>query len=159
MKLFDSHCHLDDKLYNRDLAGVLKRAASAGVLCMLTVGVNHKSSSKAVSLAESNPGVFASVGVHPHYARQCGSATLDFLKKLAGKAKVKAWGEIGLDYNRMYSPQEDQEIWFKKQLETAAELQLPTIFHERDSKGRFLEILKTHTNKKIKASNVERCIL
>jgi TatD DNase family protein len=147
MKLFDSHCHLDDKLYNRDLKSVLKRAAGAGIECMLTIGVSHKSSSQAVSLAESNPGVFASVGVHPHFARYCGTATLDFLKKLAANAKVKAWGEIGLDFNRMYSPREDQEMWFIKQLEAAAELQLPTIFHERDSKGRFLEMLKTHTHK------------
>ena len=104
MRLFDSHCHLDDKQYNRDFKGVLKRAAAAGVECMLTVGVSHKGSSQAVSLAESNPGVYASVGVHPHYARQCGGATLEILIKLAKSAKVKAWGEIGLDFNRLYSP-------------------------------------------------------
>lgn len=144
MKLFDSHCHLDDKLYNRDLGKVLERAKKAGVAHMMTVGVNHKSSAQAASLAESEPGVFASVGVHPHYARYCGTATLDFLIKLSNRAKVKAWGEIGLDYNRMYSPMEDQEKWYTKQLETAAELQLPVIFHERDSNGRFLEILKSH---------------
>ncbi|MGD8523771.1 MAG: TatD family hydrolase [Desulfobacterales bacterium] len=147
MKLFDSHCHLDDKQYNRDLKGVLKRAAAAGVECMLSVGASHKSSSQAVSLAESNPGIFASVGVHPHYARYCGTATLDFLIKLAENAKVKAWGEIGLDFNRMYSPREDQERWFIKQLEAADKIDLPTIFHERDSQGRFLEILKAQTDK------------
>jgi TatD DNase family protein len=147
MKLFDSHCHLNDKQYNRDFNGVLKRAAAASVKCMLTVGVSHNGSSQAVSLAESNPGVYASVGVHPHYARQCGSATLDFLIKLAKKACVKAWGEIGLDFNRMYSPREDQEKWFIRQLEAADEINLPTIFHERDSRGRFLDILKTKTRK------------
>ena len=145
MKLFDSHCHLDDKQYNRDVKRVLKRAAAAGVKGMLTVGVSHKSSLQAVSLAESNPGIFASVGVHPHYARYCGTATISFLIKLAGNKKVKAWGEIGLDFNRMYSPREDQERWFIKQVETADELELPIIFHERDSQGRFLEILKAQT--------------
>jgi len=147
MKLFDSHCHLDDKQYNRDIKGVLQRAAGAGVKYMLTVGASHKSSSLAVSLAESNPGVFASVGVHPHYASYCGTATLDFLIKLAQKSKVKAWGEIGLDFNRMYSPREDQERWFISQLAAAEEISLPTIFHERDSQGRFLEILKAQTQK------------
>ena len=147
MQLFDSHCHLDDKQYNRDFKEVLKRAAIAGVKCMLTVGVSHESSSRAVSLAESNPGVYASVGVHPHYARYCGTATLDFLIKLSENSKVKAWGEIGLDFNRMYSPREDQERWFIKQLEAAGNLDLPTIFHERDSQGRFLEILKAQTDK------------
>jgi TatD DNase family protein len=147
MKLFDSHCHLDDKQYSRNLKGVLKRASIAGVACMLTVGVSHKGSSQAVSLAESNPGVYASVGVHPHYARYCGRATIDYLIKLSENAKVKAWGEIGLDFNRMYSPREDQERWFIKQLEVAGKLDLPTIFHERDSQGRFLEILKAQTAK------------
>jgi TatD DNase family protein len=147
MQLFDSHCHLDDKQYNRDFSGVLKRAATAGVKGMLTVGVNHESSTQAVSLAESNPGVYASVGVHPHDAGHCGAATLDFLIKLAENSKVKAWGEIGLDFNRMYSPRKDQEGWFIKQLKAADEINLPTIFHERDSQGRFLEILKAHTPK------------
>jgi TatD DNase family protein len=64
--------------------------------------------------------------------------------KLAESSKVRAWGEIGLDYNRMYSPREDQERWFVRQLEIAAELGLPMIFHERDSNGRFLEILKAN---------------
>ena len=146
MKLFDSHCHLDDKQYNRDIKGVLKRAVAAGVKCMLTVGVSHKSSSQAVSLAESNPGIFASVGVHPHYARYCGKATIDFLVNLAGNPKVKAWGEIGLDFNRLYSPREDQERWFIDQLKIADEIDLPIIFHERDSQGRFLEILKVQTD-------------
>ena len=150
MKLFDSHCHLDDKQYKRDFKSVLKRAVAAGVKSMLTVGVSHKGSSQAVSLAESNPGVYAAVGVHPHFARQCGTATLEFLIKLATNAKVKAWGEIGLDFNRMYSPREDQERWLIKQLEAADKINLPTIFHERDSQGRFLEILKMKT---IKARN------
>ena len=150
MKLFDSHCHLDDKQYNRDFKSVLKRADAAGVKCMLTVGVGHKGSSQAVSIAESNPGVYASIGVHPHYARQCGTATVDFLIKLAANANVKAWGEIGLDFNRMYSPREDQERWFIKQLEVADEINLPTIFHERDSQGRFFKILKANTQKKRK---------
>ena len=147
MNFFDSHCHLDDKQYRRDLKGVLNRAAAAGVQAMLTVGTNHKSSSQAVALAEANPGIYASVGVHPHDARRCGSATLDFLIKLAGNEKVKAWGEIGLDFNRMYSPREDQERWFIQQLRAADEIGLPTIFHERDSQGRFLEILEKYSAK------------
>jgi TatD DNase family protein len=66
--------------------------------------------------------------------------------KLAQSDSVKAWGEIGLDFNRMYSPREDQERWFIRQLRAADAINLPTIFHERDSQGRFLEILKAHTH-------------
>jgi TatD DNase family protein len=142
MKIFDSHCHLDDRMYRQDIARVIERAHQNGVARMLTVGVNKKTAVRAVSLAESYPDLYASVGFHPHDARQCNPAALDFLIKLADSPKVMAWGEIGLDYNRMYSPREDQEIWFVRQLEIAAELGLPMIFHERDSNGRFLDILK-----------------
>ncbi len=87
--------------------------------------------------------LFAAVGIHPHDTKDCSEASLSRLQSLASDANVVAWGEIGLDFNRMYSPQEKQERWFIRQLEIAAELKLPLIFHERDSRGRLLEILKT----------------
>jgi TatD DNase family protein len=147
MKLFDSHCHLDDKAFTRDLAVVLQRAQAAGVTCMMTVGTNHRTSLQAVSLAQSHPGIFAAVGIHPHDTRHCNPAVLDDLMQLAQNPKVKAWGELGLDFNRMYSPREDQEQWFKKQLDIASRLDLPMIFHERDSRGRLLDILAGHRDR------------
>ena len=143
MKLFDSHCHLDDKAYRRDLERVIERARQAGVARMMTIGINTKTAIRAVKLAESHPDIYASVGFHPHDASQCSNGELDFLMELAQNPLVRAWGEIGLDYNRMYSPREDQEKWFTRQLHIAADLKLPVIFHERDTRGRFLEILKT----------------
>jgi TatD DNase family protein len=143
MKIFDSHCHLDDKAYRKDIARVIERAHQNGVTRMMTVGVNKKTAEHAVELAESHPGIYASVGFHPHDASRCSAAKLDFLVTATENPKVRAWGEIGLDYNRMYSPREDQERWFVRQLHIAAELNLPVIFHERDTNGRFLEILKT----------------
>ncbi len=146
MKLFDSHCHLEDRAYDKDFDEVVKRMDDAGVASLMIVGIDKNRSDKAVSIAESWPGpiksVYASVGVHPHYAKFCSENTLEFLRKLAEKPSVKAWGETGLDFNRMSSPQKDQEKWFVRQLEIADELELPIIFHERDSKGRFLNILK-----------------
>jgi len=150
MKLFDSHCHLDDKTYTRDLDSVIKRAHSAGVARLMTIGVNGKTSARAVEIAESHPEIYASVGVHPHDAGNCRESVIDDLLKLAESPKVRAWGEIGLDFNRMYSPREDQEQWFHKQLETALSLDLPMIFHERDSNGRFLQMLKKYAAQKLK---------
>ncbi len=144
MRLFDSHCHLDDRLYDNDMDEVIKRMNDAGVAALMIVGIDKKRSEKAVIMAESGTGFYASVGVHPHEAKDCSEGTLDFFCKLAKSPKVKAWGEIGLDFNRMYSPVKDQEKWFVRQLETADELRLPIIFHERDSNGRFLEIMKAH---------------
>ena len=143
MKIFDSHCHLDDKAYRKDIDRVIERANRSGVTRMMTVGVNKKTAVRAVSLAESHSNLYASVGFHPHDAKHCNPTALDFMIALADNQKVRAWGEIGLDYNRMYSPREDQERWFIRQLQIAAELKLPVIFHERDTNGRFLEILKS----------------
>lgn len=149
MRLFDSHCHLDDPAFRKDIVRVIERAHQNGVIRMMTVGVNKKTAIRAVSLAESHPDVYASVGFHPHDAKQCTADELAFMIKLAESPKVRAWGEIGLDYNRMYAPRNDQEKWFIRQLEIAAELGLPTIFHERDSNGRFLDILKSHADKEM----------
>jgi TatD DNase family protein len=144
MNIFDSHCHLDDKTYTSDFGKVLERAARAGVTRMMTVGIDETTSRTAVLLAESHDDIFASVGVHPHDAENCNQSVLKDLAQLAQRPKVCAWGEIGLDFNRMYSPRMDHEKWFGRQLEIAGELNLPMIFHERDSNGRFLEILKQH---------------
>jgi TatD DNase family protein len=143
MDLFDSHCHLDDTSYTGDRETVFERARAAGVARMMTIGVTLATSRAAVDLAKTHPGVYASVGVHPHDARECSDAVLARLVSLARNPEVRAWGEIGLDFNRMYSPRDEQEKRFVQQLETAAELGLPLIFHERDSGGRFLELLRS----------------
>ena len=142
MKIFDSHCHLDDKAFAKDLDAVIERARNAGVVRMMTIGVNKRTSLQAVSLAQSHSGIYASVGIHPHDVKNCSESMLQDLINLAKNEKVRAWGEMGLDFNRMYSSRQDQETWLEKQLESAAALDLPMIFHERDSNGRFLEILK-----------------
>ena len=146
LNLFDSHCHLDDRSFARDLEGTLQNALDAGVNNIMTVGVGLRSSQRAVELAEANNGIVASVGVHPHDAKSCSKSVIEDLSRLAGNKVVRAWGEAGLDYNRMYSPRKDQEKWFVQQIKAADSLGLPMIFHERDSGGRFLEILKGHFN-------------
>ena len=144
MKLFDSHCHLDDRAYDNDIQEVVKRMNTAGVAAAMIVGTTRPRSIKAVSVAESFPGLYASVGIHPHDAKSCDEETLNTLINLAKNSRVHAWGEIGLDFNRMFSPRETQEKWLIRQLEIAAEQNLPVIFHERDSNGRLIEMLKTH---------------
>ena len=144
MKIFDSHCHLDDSVFESDFSEVLHRATAEGVLAVMTVAVDLQSAQKAVELASVHPRVFAAVGVHPHDAGACTTAHLELLAKLADTPKVRAWGEIGLDYNRMYSDKTHQDRWFARQIEMAGQLGLPMILHERDSNGRFLSLLKTH---------------
>ncbi len=143
MKIFDSHCHLDDRSFQKDLDEVLQRAWKAGVEKIMVVGITQESCRLAVALSENHPGLYASVGIHPHDVKGCSEDVLEKLKRLAKHEKVKAWGETGLDFNRMFSPRALQEKWFVRQIELAHELGLPLIFHERDSRGRFGEILKT----------------
>lgn len=147
MRLFDSHCHLDDKLYDNDRNEVIKRAESYGVLKSMVVGVSSKSSVKAVELANTYQDLYASVGIHPHDVKTCSEEMLKGLIKLANNPCVKAWGEIGLDFNRMFSPAKTQEKWFIRQLEAADNLNLPLIYHERDSNGKMLELLNIHKKK------------
>ncbi len=146
MKLFDSHSHINDKCFEKDYDDVLARAYDADVRAMMIVGTDVPSSRQAVELAMKSDNLFASVGVHPHDAQHCSSESIDIFKKMAENGSVKAWGEIGLDFNRMHSPVYDQEKWLEFQLDAAEELSLPVIFHERESEGRLLEILKSRRN-------------
>ena len=144
MILFDSHCHIDDKSYDKDLDEVMRRAAESGVKAMTVVGIDRATAKKAIAIAQKWPNLYTSVGVHPHDAIQCSAQVLEELRDLAQTHDcVKAWGETGLDFNRMFSPQEDQEACFAAQLYMAGKLDLPLIFHERDSGGRFYQILKS----------------
>jgi TatD DNase family protein len=147
MKLFDSHCHLEDSSYENDLESVVQRANEAGLKAMMVVGTGLESSCRAIKISNMFDCLYASVGIHPHDAARCDEDKLTRLKQLAKDPRVKAWGEIGLDFNRMFSPRQDQEHWFIRQLEISREMALPAIFHERDSQGRFLELLKAHWEK------------
>jgi TatD DNase family protein len=146
MRLFDSHCHLDDRAFDNDLDDIVQRMHEAGVAAAMTIGSTLERCIKGVAIAESIPKVSASVGIHPHDAKSCSENTLKSLADLSRSPSVRAWGEIGLDFNRMFSPRNVQEKWLVRQLEIADALKLPVIFHERDSNGRLLDILKTHFN-------------
>ncbi len=144
MLLFDSHCHIDDPCFAGDMDAVFERAKKAGVRAMAIAGVDTDTAQKAVKIAAGRDNVITAVGIHPHDAVHC---TRKNLAELAGLAQenscVKAWGETGLDFNRMFSPQKDQEACFTAQLAIAGDLDLPLIFHERDSNGRFYDIVKS----------------
>ena len=144
MRLFDSHCHLDDRAFDKDLDDIIHRMHDAGVASAMTIGTTLERCIKGVAIAKSIPKVYASVGIHPHGAKDCSENTLKTLVDLTRSPSVRAWGEIGLDFNRMFSPRNVQEKWLVRQLEIADSLKLPAIFHERDSNGRLIDILKTH---------------
>ncbi len=134
MQLIDSHCHLDLEDFDQDRPGVIERAALAGVVQMITIGIDISTSVQAVRISEQNPSVFAAVGFHPHEAARFSSRDLDELRQLAGSsARIVGLGEIGLDYYRNISPVKAQNEAFAELIQLGIELDLPLIIHDRDA--------------------------
>lgn len=130
--LVDSHAHLD-MFKPADLDGLMGRAAQAGVGRIICVGVDLKSSRRAVEIAGRLPGVFAAVGIHPHDAGRADRRAFQELETLARRDRVIAVGETGLDYFRLRSPKEEQIDSFNRHIELAAKVDLPLIVHCRDA--------------------------
>ena len=131
--MIDTHCHLyDEKLYN-DLDAIMKNAHSVNVKKMICIGDSIKTSQKSIELTEKYQNVFASVGVHPHEAKDVSTNYLNKLEKLAQHKKVVAIGEIGLDYYYNFSDSKTQRLIFLEQLKLAKKLKLPTVVHCRNA--------------------------
>jgi len=132
MTLTDTHCHLDLEKFDADRTEVLRRAEQAGLTRILIPGLTLTSSQSALKLAESHPMLFAAIGVHPTETSDVEHSTLNDFRKLAQHPKVKAIGEIGLDYYWDSAPHDHQQKVLKEQLALAAELQLPVVIHFRE---------------------------
>ena len=143
--LFDTHAHFDDEQFDADRDEVLKSLKSHGVGNIVNIGSSMKTSRTSVALAEKYDFVYAAVGVHPSETGELCEADIDELKRLAANPKVRAIGEIGLDYHYPDDVEPSiQKKWFVRQLELAKELNMPVVIHDRESKGECLEILKEH---------------
>ena len=147
--LVDTHIHLDISPLDADVAGVVARAAEVGVRQMITIGIDETSSSRAVAYATEFDNVYAAVGVHPHDASRVDDETFMRLERLAvsGRGSVVAWGEVGLDYAKEYSPRQVQQDVFARQIELACSLSLPLIIHARDANEDALAILEDSSRK------------
>ena len=143
MQLVDVGANLTHSAFQSDLPQVVGRARAAGVAKIVVTGTAVDESMAAIRVAEQFD-LYATVGVHPHHARDCGPQTIPALRELAQHPRVVALGECGLDFNRNYSPHPDQEKWFIAQLELGLSLDKPLFLHSRDAHPRFYEILKHH---------------
>ena len=140
--IIDSHAHLEMEDFDGDRERVLRRALEAGLTHIVTVGTDLLSSGKALGLSEKNPFVFATVGFHPHNAKDVDSASLDALALMAENPRVVAWGEIGLDLFWRHSPPQRQLEVFERQTDMASHLGLPLIIHSREANDEVLRVLK-----------------
>ena len=140
--LIDSHAHLDDLRYDTDRDNVLQRAQTAGIEAIVTIGCDLATSQAAVALAHAHPNIFATIGVHPHEAKEIGEGWYESFRSLAQHPKVVAYGEIGLDYHYDHSPREIQRQRFREQIHLARELALPLVIHTREAQEDTVMILR-----------------
>jgi len=141
--MIDSHVHLNRREFAGEQAAVLARARRAGVRGFLNVGYDLPTSEESVALAKQHPDIWATVGIHPHDAEvladakgrvtTAGRDVLARLEELAAHPRVIAVGEIGLDFYRDLSPRPAQFAALAAQLELAARVNLPVVFHIRDA--------------------------
>ena len=141
--LFDTHAHLNDPAFDPDREELMASFAEAGVGLVMNAGCSLESSRDFVEMAAQYPWLYASVGSHPDSADEVNEAVIEEYRKLCKLSdKVKAIGEIGLDYHYEDIPRQIQQKAFRMQMALAQELELPVIVHERDAHNDGLAIVK-----------------
>lgn len=143
MILFDSHCHLDDERFDTDREETVARMREGGIGRCVCVGSDLASSERCVALAEKYDFIYAAAGVHPHEAKDAPAGYLERLRVLLANPRVRALGEIGLDYYYDLSPRDVQKRVMSEQIDLALETDMPVIFHIRDAHGDVFGHLKS----------------
>ena len=131
--IFDTHAHYDDDAFDEDRDVLLSGMKDAGVEYIVNIGASMASSKRSVALAEKYPFMYAAVGVHPDEVGELDEEKFATLKEWAKHEKVKAIGEVGLDYYWDKEGHDLQKHWFLRQMELAHEMKLPMIVHSREA--------------------------
>lgn len=139
---FDSHCHVDEEAFDEDREEVLSRMKANGVTRCAVIGSDMETSRRAAAFAAAHSGVVAAGGFHPHEASRFRESDLDELREMYQKGRIRAIGEIGLDFYYDHSPRDVQREVCIRQMELAWELKAPVAYHIRDAHQEMLEIMK-----------------
>ena len=140
--IFDTHAHYTDARFDEDREELLAGMKARGVGEIVEVGASIQSTKDAVNLAESHDNIYAAVGVHPEDIERLTPEDMQWLADLTHRDKVVAIGEIGLDYYYDEPGRDLQKKWFARQLQVAAETQMPVIIHSRDAAKDTLDMMK-----------------
>jgi TatD DNase family protein len=147
--IFDSHAHYDDSQFDEDRHLVLKEIQEKGVIGVLNCGSDLKSLDATIEMINKYDFIYGAVGIHPEYANVVSEELIEKLKGLCKNSKVRAIGEIGLDYYWEENPPRDiQKQAFRKQMQLARELKLPVVIHDREAHQDTLEIMKEFSDVK-----------
>jgi TatD DNase family protein len=133
MSLVDSHCHLDFPDFAAERDEVIARARRAGVGTMLTICTKVQEFAKIRAIAEVDPDIWCTVGIHPHEAAAEPDTDEATLIELASHPKVVGIGECGLDYHYELSPRDRQQVVFRTHARAAREAALPLVVHTREA--------------------------
>lgn len=145
--IFDSHAHYDDQRFDGLREEVLTRLPHNGVSAVMNAACDLASCQTSIALCDAYHFFYCSVGIHPHEAQHAPPDYLETIRQFTVHPKVKAIGEIGLDYHYTFSPRPIQQRIFEQQLCLASELSLPVIIHSRDATADMLTILKKYRPK------------
>ena len=141
--LFDTHAHLDDRAFDADRAELLASLPEQNLALVMNPGCSLASSRNAAALAAQYSYLYAAVGSHPDAADEVTDAVLDEYRKLCKRnLKIKAIGEIGLDYHYEDIPRDIQQRAFRAQMALAQELKLPVIVHEREAHADGMAVIR-----------------
>jgi TatD DNase family protein len=145
--LVDSHCHLDFADFDADRDALVKRANDAGVARMVTISTRVREAAKLQAITARYPGVWRSIGTHPHNAAEELDVTAADLVRIAGEPDVVAIGEAGLDYHYDNSPVEAQREGFLRHIAAARETGLPLVIHAREADDDVAALLEAESGK------------
>jgi TatD DNase family protein len=145
--LVDSHCHLDFPDFAGELDAIVGRAQAAGLIRIVTISTRVRRHADVLAIAERFPGVYCSVGTHPHHAHEELDVTTDELITRARHPKVVAIGEAGLDYHYDLSPRDAQEQGFRNHIAAARATGLPLVIHSREADEDMARVLEEETGK------------
>ena len=140
--LFDSHAHYNDERFDGDRDEVLSSMTENNVGLIMNSCSSLDEVPLIFDICEKYPFVYASVGIHPHEVENLTENDMTKLMEYAKNPKVKAIGEIGLDYYYNFSPRETQKKWLERQVEIAKEIHMPVIIHDRDAHKDCMDILR-----------------
>ncbi len=141
--LFDTHAHMDDEAFAPDRPELLQGLQEKGVSLVMNPGCSLASSRNVCGLVEQYPWLYGAVGSHPDAADEVNETVLDEYRRMCkSNNKIKAIGEIGLDYHYEDIPRDLQKQAFRAQMQLAAERNLPVIVHDRDAHGDAMAIVE-----------------
>lgn len=145
--LFDTHAHYYDARFDEDRDEILSSLKENGVEYVLNAGCSLESTQKCIDLSEKYDFSYAAAGFHPNYTAKLTNDDFDRIKAFANHKKVKAIGEIGLDFHYDYSPKDAQREAFARQIDIAQELEMPFIVHDREATGACIDVLRAECKK------------